>query len=107
MWDITQELDRAVKANSQFVTLIIDTQRLRKCARDPLRGTGCEQADQIGFLRFASKEANFGLTIAPRISVVLSESPTLLKQTGAFLVGLVSLLATLAGLYTAVRSFRK
>lgn len=106
-WDVTQVFSQAVFTGEQLVTLLVEANRLLNCSRDPLEGLGCQDVEQVGFLRFASKEREFGSSIVPRVSLTYSKQPTLLKEIGAFLIGLLSVTATLVGLYTAFSGEKK
>lgn len=106
-WDVTQVFSQAASTGDQLVTLLVEANRLLNCSRDPLEGLGCPDVRQVGFLRFASKERKFGSSIVPRVSITYSIRPTLLKEIGAFIIGLLSVTATLVGLYTAFQTKRK
>ncbi len=107
-WDVTQEFGSAVSAGLDYVTLIVDSQRLLNCSRDPLEGRGCPDVEQVGFLRFASRErVNFGLSVVPRVVLTYSEHPTSFMQFASSMLAVLSAMAMLVGLYSAVESFRK
>lgn len=107
-WDVTQELGRAVSAGFNHVTLIVDAQRLLNCSRDPLEGRGCPDVEQVGFLRFASRErVDFGLSVVPRVVLTYSEHPTSFMQFASSMLATLSAIAMLVGLYSAVKSIRK
>lgn len=108
VWDVTQAFDQAISSGRDDVTLIIDAQRLLKCSRDPLEGRGCPDVEQIGFLRFASRErADFGLSVVPRVVFTYSVHPTPLMQFASSTLAVLSAVAMLAAIYSAVGSGKK
>lgn len=107
-WDVTQEFEQAVSAGFDHATLIIDSQRLLNCSRDPLEGQGCPDVERVGFLRFASRErVDFGISVVPRVVISYSEYPTSFRSYVSSTLAVLSAIAMLLGLYGAIRGFRK
>lgn len=106
--EVSQAVAQAASDGQRAITLIVDAQRLLNCPRDPLQGRGCPDAEQIGFLRFASRErADFGLSVVPQVVVRYTVQPTALMQFVSTTLAVLSAIGMLLGLYGAVKGLRR
>ncbi len=105
-WDITRSIENARDTDDSKITFIVDSFLLHQGegAREIVRGERYGPEDNIGFVRFWSRErVKFGINAVPTLTIKHSSHPTAFLKFLNSTIAILSAIGVAAGLYEFFR----
>ena len=105
-WDITRSIENARDTDDSKITFIVDSFLLHRGegAREIIRGERFGPKNDVGFVRFWSRErVKFGINAVPTLTIKHSSHQTTLLKFLNSIIAILSAIGVAAGLYEFFR----